>query len=271
MIFAINLAAAVWFETLIELVWPRWCGCCTSSVGSSVRTVSIGVAWLLVCGVMTPLGMTSVTPFGGVLAIPGGLVLLFNLPILAMVITAAAMLHCGTRHLVPEASTAPTPRTEPEEAPLTRSRLTKPWPWRVPNGRSTEWALVRVARIYLWVGVASYLLGFLCWNLVEGGCDGMPDGFRAVGHAFWHLGAAYGLHCLFCILILFRAALDARHFDGRWRFRFRTSPSKALAIWLVVLPVPEVQEDSEGSSGRVAVVKPNSKSGSDEDTCSSSV
>jgi len=242
MILAVNLAAALWFETLVELVWPRWCSCCVSA-GPPLRTVCIGCVWLLVCAVMTPLGMTRVAPFGGLLAIPGSFVLFFNLPILLMVLTAAAMLHCGMSHMIqPTGSHLVSTATSDEPAGLCEGdQKDSPAP-------ASEWALLGAARVYLWVGVASYLFGFVCWNVVEQGCDAMPDGFRAIGHAIWHLGAAYGLHCLFCLLIFFRAVLDARRFDGRWRFRFRSSPSTLLRVWLCVLPVPEVLEPPLGMS-----------------------
>ena len=166
--------------------------------------------------------------------VPGGIVLLFNLPILLMVVSLASLLHCGTHHLL----RAPSESIELEGVEAAGCLPDK----QLDLARS---ALLRSMRIRMWVGIASYLIGFASWNVVEQGCETMPDGFIAIGHAVWHLGAAYGLHCLFCILIFCRSTLEARRYDGRWPFRFRTSRYAALRAWLLVFPVPEVVASQE--------------------------
>ena len=65
----------------------------------------------------------------------------------------------------------------------------------------------------------------------------LPDGFIAVGHAIWHIFAAYGLHCLVCVVIFMRAPLQGTH------CYFLRSKNPIANLWLLVFPIVKYARD----------------------------
>ena len=121
---------------------------------------------------------------------------------------------------------------------------------------------LKPARIYLGVGVGSYLFAYIIWMIGDGSglcgawtyVDAMeavepdevgwsysapvlPDGFIAVGHAIWHIFAAYGLHCLVCVVIFMRAPLQGTH------CYFLRSKNPIANLWLLVFPIVKYARD----------------------------
>ena len=191
-----------------------------------------GLLWFLVCGaLMWLVGVWNSDPFVSPLVSADGsnmfFVILFNLTLLVGVITATTVVSCG-KGLLGEES---------------QSQL-KP------------------ARIYLGVGVGSYLFAYIIWMIGDGSglcgawtyVDAMeavepdevgwsysapvlPDGFIAVGHAIWHIFAAYGLHCLVCVVIFMRAPLQGTH------CYFLRSKNPIANLWLLVFPIVKYARD----------------------------
>ena len=65
----------------------------------------------------------------------------------------------------------------------------------------------------------------------------LPDGFIAIGHALWHVFAAYGLHCLVCLVIFIRAPLH-----GTYCYFVRSS-NPIANLWLLVFPIVKYARD----------------------------
>ena len=65
----------------------------------------------------------------------------------------------------------------------------------------------------------------------------LPDGFIAIGHALWHVFAAYGLHCLVCLVIFIRAPLHGTH------CHFVRSSNPIANLWLLVFPIVKYARD----------------------------
>jgi len=205
MILAVNLAAAFIVETALMLgfqngKWPCWMRM------HVCRVPLIGMVWFIVAGIINMIGLTNVSPLPGTqiaLGVDGGgFVLVFNLPILGMVIIAALLLTCATNLL----------------------------------GESSQPHLRR-ARSYLMAGVVSYFSGFIMWHYVESWtpCAKLPDFFKATGHAYWHVSAAYGLHVLCALAVFLRSPTCAQH-----GFQWCTSSLAPLRLWLFIFPIPVV-------------------------------
>ena len=222
----VDIAACTVFDTVIYLR-TRQCG---SPRCMPWAHAANGMLWFLVCGVKTWfVGMWSIDPFvSPVVAGTGSsFVLLFNVPIVAMVVVAIGLVSCG-KGLLGEES---------------QSQL-KP------------------ARVYLGVGAGSYAFGLAMWLITEnsGLCGewtyvnameavepdevgwrysapALPDGFIALGHALWHIFAAYGLHCMVCLVIFIRAPLHGTH------CYFLRSKNLCVNIWLLVFPIVKYARD----------------------------
>ena len=65
----------------------------------------------------------------------------------------------------------------------------------------------------------------------------LPDGYIAIGHALWHVFAAYGLHCLVCVVIFIRAPLHGTH------CYFLRSKNPCANLWLLVFPIVKYARD----------------------------
>ena len=224
MYIAIYLSACLIFDTVIYLR-TRQCG---SPRCMPWAHAANGVLWLLVCGVLLWIvGVWNMDPFVSPLVSGAAFVILFNLPIVVMIIIAIVLVSCG-KGLLGEES---------------QSQL-KP------------------ARIYIGVGTGSYLLAYIIWTIVDGSglcgawtyvnameavepdevgwsysAPALPDGFIAVGHALWHIFAAYGLHCMVCLVIFIRAPLH-----GTYCYFVRSS-NPIANLWLLVFPIVKYARD----------------------------
>ena len=220
MIIAVNFTAAIVMETMVDLKFRRPARCRVGVAGTcheyqQFRLPLVGALWLVLAGLVTCLGLMSVNPFSGLLNL-GGFVLLFNMPILLMVIIIVYL--------------------------QTRSGVLL----LIGQGDAGPRDLHRV-HTYTAVGVFSYLTGWVLWNIVDGewvGCAGVPDSLIAVAHPIWHLTAAYGLHCLLAIVVYFRGETAL----GRTT-RWTSGQSTPARIWFILFPTPIVEE-VKGSTDR---------------------
>lgn len=211
MILAVNLAAAIVAQTLISLgvhdartqADSQSCTRLCWRLCSPCKDPLIGLLYVVCCVAVTCIGLTTCAPLTGLFE-SAGIVLLFNLPILGMVIALLYLLSpCGA-HLL-----------------------------QGSNARD-----LRAARAYAPVGISSYLVGFVLWNIVEGNCAAMPDSLIAIAHSVWHLTATYGLHILLSCMVFLRAPLA----HGA-TFRWATGPNAVTRAWFVVFPLPIVDLD----------------------------
>ena len=225
MVIAADIVAAIVFDTVIYLR-TRQCG---SPRCMPWAHAANSLLWFLVCGpLLWFVGVWNMDPFVSPLVSGAAFVILFNLPIVVMIIIAIVLVSCG-KGLLGEES---------------QSQL-KP------------------ARIYIGVGTGSYLLAYIIWTIVDGSglcgawtyrnateaaaanaatgwsysAPALPDGFIAIAHALWHTFSAYGLHCLVCLVVFFRAPLHGTH------CYFLRSKNPCANLWLLVFPIVKYARD----------------------------
>ena len=218
MILAVNLAATFVIETTILLCMRtqnpqtkhiRYTKSLFGKSKCKQRVYGVGAMflWMLICGVLTFAGMANVDPFTlGQGA--GGFIALFNLPILVMVTILLSLTSCCKNKLI--------------------------------NQDEQE---IKQANKYMIAGFICYLVGFITWNVVEGGCRNMPTFLQAIGHGIWHCTAGWGLHCLLVLCVFLRAS------TAKLEAKFRTSENKCLKCFYAFMPVVELTECGTGVKG----------------------
>ena len=228
MLIPVDIAACIVFDTVIYLR-TRQCG---SPRCMPWAHAANSLLWFLVCGpLMWLVGVWGIEPFVSPLVSGDGgsfFVILFNLPIVVMVIIAIVLVSCGKGLL----------------------------------GEESQGQL-KPARTYLGLGAGSYLIAYISWTITEGSglcgawtylnateaaatnavagwsysAPALPDGFIAIGHALWHVFAAYGLHCLVCLVIFIRAPLHGTY------CHFVRSSNPIANLWLLVFPIVKYARD----------------------------